>query len=170
MELLTKLGIDWKLLLAQGINFLIVLAVLYKFLYKPLLKFLDERKHRIESSLAEAKRIESELKDMEKKREETEREARRQAQEIIVAAEKEAEVRRQEVITKMKEEAQVALTEAKQRFEAEKEEAMRNLRQEAARLITQGLTKVIGKIPGGEVDKKLLNEAVDEVSRRRTKS
>ncbi|KKS92777.1 MAG: ATP synthase subunit b [Parcubacteria group bacterium GW2011_GWE2_43_12] len=149
MELLTKLGIDWKLLIAQAVNFLIVLAVLYRFLYKPLLKFLDERKRRIESSLTEAKRIESELKNLEQKRIESDREARRQAQEIIVAAEKE---------------------EAKQRFESEKEEAMRSLRQDSARLITQALTKVIGKLPSGEVDKKLVSEAVEEVSRRRTKS
>ncbi|HBH17310.1 MAG: ATP synthase subunit b [Parcubacteria group bacterium GW2011_GWD2_43_10] len=170
MELLTKLGIDWKLLIAQAVNFLIVLAVLYRFLYKPLLKFLDERKRRIESSLTEAKRIESELKNLEQKRIESDREARRQAQEIIVAAEKEAEIRRQEVINKMKQEAQAALEEAKQRFESEKEEAMRSLRQDSARLITQALTKVIGKLPSGEVDKKLVSEAVEEVSRRRTKS
>lgn len=170
MELLTKLGIDWKLLLAQSINFLIVLAVLYKFLYKPLLKFLDERKNRIESSLIEAKRIESELKDMQQKREETEREARRQAQEIIVVAEKEAENRRQEVIAKMKQEAQVALEEAKQRFESEKEEAIRSLRKESASMITLALTKIIGKLPAGEVDKKLISEAMEEVGKRRAKS
>lgn len=169
MELLTKLGIDWKLLLAQAVNFLIVLGVLYRFLYKPLLKFLDDRKNRIESSLIEAKRIEAELKDLETKRAESEREARRQAQEIIITAEKEAELRRQEVIAKMKDEAQVALAEAKQRFESEKEDAMRSLRQDAARLITQALTKMIGKIPGGEVDKKLVADALEEVSRRRSK-
>lgn len=169
MELLTKLGIDWKLLLAQAINFLIVLAVLYRFLYRPLLKLLDDRKHRIESSLAEAKRIEVELKNLAAERQASERQAKQQAEEIMAAAEKEAEVRRQEVITKMKAEAQQTLAEAKQRFEAEREESMRQLRQQAARFITQALTKVVGKLPSGEVDKKFISEAVDEVGRRRSR-
>lgn len=170
MELLTKLGIDWKLLIAQMVNFLIVLGVLYRFLYKPLLKFLDDRKRRIESSVAEAKRIETELKNMEVKRAESEREAKRQAQEIIAQAEKEADIRRQEVINKMKEEAQQTLEETKQRFESEKEESMRKLQQEAARFITQALIKVVGKLPAGKVDEKLVSEAIDEVGKRRPRS
>ncbi len=169
MELLTKLGIDWKLLLAQAVNFLIVLGVLYKLLYKPLLKFLDDRRGKIENSLQEAKRIEEELKNLEIKRQQSEIEAKRQAQEIIIQAEKEAENRRQEIIAKMKSEAEQTLAEAKQRFDVEKDKAMRNLRQEAARLITQALTKVIGKLPVSEVDSRLINEAVEEVGRRRSK-
>ncbi|MDP3986046.1 MAG: F0F1 ATP synthase subunit B [Candidatus Veblenbacteria bacterium] len=169
MELLTKLGIDWKLLLAQAANFLIVLAVLYRFLYKPLLKFLDERKRRIELSLTEAKRIETELKQLEVKRTESERDARRLAQTILAEAEREAEVRRQEVLAKVREEAQQAVAEVKQRFETEREESMRQLRQEAARFLTQAVSKIVGKLPAGEVDKKLISEAVEELGRRRTR-
>lgn len=170
MELLTKLGIDWKLLIAQAVNFLIVLAVLYRFLYKPLLKFLDERQQRIAKSLAEAQRIETELKSLEVKRQESEREAKRRAQEILMAAEAEAETRRQEMLAKMKDEARAALAAAKQRFEAEHEEAMRRLRQEAARLVTQAVSRVVGKLPSGEVDKKLVADALAEVGRRKPRS
>lgn len=169
MELLDKLGIDWKLLLAQAVNFLIVLAVLYKFLYKPLLKFLDERRNRIETSLREAKQIEQTLKELESRQEQMTIEAKRRAQEIIMAAEKEAENRRQEVMAKMKSEAQATLEEAKQRLAVEKEEAFKEVRREAARLVTQALTRVIGKLPAVEIDKKLINEALDEVSRRRSR-
>lgn len=157
-------------MLAQAVNFLIVLGVLYKFLYKPLLKFLESRRQHIEASLLQAKRIEAELKEMEVRRQTAEIEAKKQAQEIITQAEKAAEARRQEVLNKLKVEAQQAMREAKQRFDAEKEEAMRQLRQEAARLVTQSVVKVIGKLPGAEVDKKLVAEAIAEIGKRRPRS
>ena len=50
-ELLSQLGIDGKLLLSQGVNFGIVLAVLTYFIYKPLVKILNERKTKIEFGL-----------------------------------------------------------------------------------------------------------------------
>ena len=48
MELFGKLGIEWKLLLAQGLNFILLLIILRKFLYKPILKMLDERRAKAE--------------------------------------------------------------------------------------------------------------------------
>ena len=53
-ELLTTFGINWKLLLAQGFNFAVVLLVLWKFLYQPVLKMLDERRAAIEKGVKDA--------------------------------------------------------------------------------------------------------------------
>ncbi|MEK7554807.1 MAG: hypothetical protein AAB518_02370, partial [Patescibacteria group bacterium] len=53
-ELIEKLGIDWKLLLAQGANFLIILAVLRFTLYKPLIRILAERRAKIDQGLRDA--------------------------------------------------------------------------------------------------------------------
>ena len=167
MELFSKLGIDWKLLLAQAVNFLIVLAVLYRFLYKPLLNFLEQRRQRIEGSLKEAQRIEIELKAMEVKRVEVMTEAKRQAQELLTRAETEAEARRQEALTRVRAEAEKAVAEIRAKFSAERDEAMQTLRQEAARLITQVVAKVVGKLPGETVDRKLVDEALQEVGRRK---
>ena len=44
LELAEKLGLDWKLLLSQAVNFLVLLALLRQFAYKPLLKILKERR------------------------------------------------------------------------------------------------------------------------------
>ena len=55
MELLTKLGINWQLLLAQIVNFLIVLGVLGIFVYKPILNLLDARSERIRKSMDDVK-------------------------------------------------------------------------------------------------------------------
>ncbi len=166
MELLDKLGIDWKLLLAQLVNFLIVLGVLYKFLYQPIIKFLEQRRARIEASLREAQRIELELKALEIKRSEVMAEARRQGQALLKQAEAQAEAQRQETLTRVRGEAEKALAEARVRLQSEQAAALVELRKEAARLVTQAVTKIVGKMPGLELDKKLIEEAVTEVAKR----
>ena len=65
MELLSKLGIDWKLLLAQVVNFGILLGVLTVFVYRPLLDLLDARRERIAKAMEDAGRIEGQKKEME---------------------------------------------------------------------------------------------------------
>lgn len=166
MELLTKLGIDWRLLLAQIVNFLFVLAVLYKFLYRPLLTFLDQRRDRIEQSLREAKRIETELKSIEVKKAEAMAEARQQAQEVIAQAEAMAEAQRQETLLRVRGEAEKVIAEARLKIEAEQAAAIKAVRREAAKLVVQATTRVIGKLPGAVVDKELAEAAVAEVSKR----
>ena len=47
--------IDWKIIIAQAINFAVVVFVLYRFAIKPLKKNLDERKNTIEQGLSDAK-------------------------------------------------------------------------------------------------------------------
>ena len=81
MELLGKLGIDWRLLIAQIINFLLLLVILYRLLYKPVIALLDQRSAKIEKSLQAAQQIEANLKQTESER----------AQKIL-AAKKEAAV------------------------------------------------------------------------------
>ena len=51
MELLTKLGVDWKLLIAQIVNFTILVSVLTYFVYRPLLDLLDARRERIRKAV-----------------------------------------------------------------------------------------------------------------------
>jgi len=55
-ELFSKLGIEWHLILAQIINFAILLFILGRFAYRPLMKILKERQERIK--LDEEKSVE----------------------------------------------------------------------------------------------------------------
>lgn len=61
MNILDQFGVQPVLLAAQVVNFLILLFILKKFLYKPILKVLDERKKKIEESLKNAEEIEAKL-------------------------------------------------------------------------------------------------------------
>ena len=53
-QLIEVFGIDWKLILAQVVNFLILLGVLSYFLYRPVMKVLTERQQAIERGVRDA--------------------------------------------------------------------------------------------------------------------
>lgn len=63
MDILNQFGIKPVLLAAQAVNFLILLFILKKFLYGPILKVLKERKDKIAQSLKNAEEIERKLKE-----------------------------------------------------------------------------------------------------------
>ncbi len=64
-QLLSQLGIDWKLLLSQAVNFFLLLIVLRLFVYKPLLQMLHERRERIEEGIEKAKEADIRLLEAE---------------------------------------------------------------------------------------------------------
>src|SRR5580698_3729747 len=64
-QLLSQLGIDWKLLLSQAVNFFLLLIVLRIFVYKPLLQLLHDRRKRIEEGIEKAKEADIRLMEAE---------------------------------------------------------------------------------------------------------
>ena len=77
------LGIDWKILLGEMINFLIVLFLLKKFALGPFLKILRERKQKIEEGLERSMVAEEKIKEIREKREEIIAKAQQKAMEIF---------------------------------------------------------------------------------------
>ncbi len=63
MQIFSTLGIDWKLLLAQLINFAILIGVLGYFVYTPILRLLDERRERVKKAMDDARHIEQQRKE-----------------------------------------------------------------------------------------------------------
>ena len=63
-ELLSQLGIDWRLLVSQALNFLLLLAVLRIFAYGPIVKILKERKKRIEEGLEKSEEAEKRIREI----------------------------------------------------------------------------------------------------------
>lgn len=83
MEILNQFGINPLLLAAQAVNFLLLLFILKKFLYKPILKVLEERKKKIEESLRNSEAIEKKLQETEQQSEKIIAKALQQAQKIL---------------------------------------------------------------------------------------
>lgn len=163
MELLTNLGIDWRLLIAQLINFAILLAVLYKFLYKPVLKLLHERTVRIEQGLKNAQEVEIKLKQTTDEYDAKIREARGEAQKILESTQKEAEKMRANLSMKAQKEAEKIIAIGRARLSAERDRIMDEAEDELADIVAQATEHVLEGVVTPELDKQLIEQAVKKV-------
>src|SRR3990172_435545 len=91
MEILNSFGIQPVLLLAQIVNFLIIIALLRKFFYAPITKALEDRKKKIEESLKNSDEIEARLQKTNEDTAKIVAEAQNNAQILITEAKNEAE-------------------------------------------------------------------------------
>ncbi len=98
MDVLQSFGFDIRLLVASTINFVILLIILNKILYRPLLAVLDERRKKIAESLDNAQLIEKKLQETEEKQRDIVHQARESAQAMLDAAQTHAKVREEELI------------------------------------------------------------------------
>jgi len=160
MELLGNLGINGKLLIAQIINFLILLFVLYKFAYGPILKMLEERTNKIEKGLKDADESHKKLAEIVQKEKEVMAEARKEAQAIIVKAEEQAKKNKEDIITESKTQSEKILADAQKKIEEEKNKMMVEVKGEIANLVVLATEKMIGEKMDTAKDKELIEKSI----------
>lgn len=161
-DLITKLGIDWKLLVFQIINFFILLWVLKRYAYKPILGALERRQQMIAKGVEDAKKAEEGLSRLEQEKERVLREARKEEQSIVEAARKDAveyTVQSREVA---KAETAVMLEAARREAVRTKETIVREAKTELADLVVAAAEKVIRAKLDPATDRRLLEDALDE--------
>ncbi len=86
VDLLASFGIDWRLLIIQTVNFGVLLIALTYFLYKPVLKVLEERRSKIEQGVRDASEAKISLNKADKEAGEIVGQASSKAEEIILNA------------------------------------------------------------------------------------
>ena len=159
MELISKLGIDWKLLLAQIINFAILAFVLYKFVFKTVLDTLENRSKAIEKGMHDAKAAEEKLREIEVLRDKRMGETEKQVGVLLERARKDAETMKEEIITTAKTQAEDLLRRTKVQIAEEKEKLMQAVRTDVGALVIQ-LTSTLLEREFSAADQKRLGEAL----------
>ncbi|MFA5133640.1 MAG: F0F1 ATP synthase subunit B [Patescibacteria group bacterium] len=162
MELLTKLGIDWKLLIAQIVNFLVLMGVLYKFLYKPVLKMLDDRKEKIDQSLKHAEEIEKNLFKSEADKAKVLQEARNEAGKVIAEAKQMSERIREDLENKAKIESASILEQGKKQLALEKEAMFKEIKAEVADMVKAATEKILMNTDEN-ADKKVIGKTLERI-------
>lgn len=165
MDILDQFGIQPVLLAAQIVNFLIILFVLKRFFYKPIVKMLDDRRKRIEESLQNADLIEEKLQKTEEKTAEILDKSRSQAQDIISQAKIEAQRIFDEATKESREAGEQILSLARLEIAKEKETMKQELEKETMALITDVVQKVLGKTLKPSEKQNLTQKAVSEMSK-----
>ncbi|MFA6587541.1 MAG: F0F1 ATP synthase subunit B [Patescibacteria group bacterium] len=161
-DLIKQFGIEPSLLIAQIINFGIVLFVLWKFAYKPVLKVLRERQAKVKKSLEDAKAVEMKLQEAEKMKQEKILEARGEAEAILENASKESERYRQQRLAEVQSEIDGMKVHAQAEIVAQKAQALNQAKAEMVDLVISATGKVVGKSGIEKVNKALVEEAVEE--------
>lgn len=156
------LGISLPTLLAQIVNFVILLVLLYIFAYKPFMNMLDQRSNRIKESLAEADKVKAEAVKAEgdfKKRLEV---SSKEGQEVIARAIRTGEEARQRAQQEAKQEAQALVERARAEIQRERDEAIGELRQEFADLTIVAAEKVIEKSLDKQAHQQIIERVLEE--------
>jgi F-type H+-transporting ATPase subunit b len=159
-ELLTKLGIDWKLLIAQIVNFLVLLFILWKFAYGPVLAMLEKRQKKIEQGLKDADEAHKKLAESEEKQKEILRKARTEAKDIVEKAHQQAEKAKSEIAAESKVQAEKIITTAKMEIEQEKQKTIAEIKSEIGGIVIAATEKIIDEKIDGKKDKDLIEKAI----------
>ena len=159
-ELIRIFGIDWKLLLAQAVNFGVLLAVLWKFAYKPILAILRKRREDIEKGMLDARKAGEKLAGITALQAEKLEEARREALEIVNRAEALARQQKDEIMAAAASRGETLIAEARRAIAEEKNKLSAELKHEARELIRDGVLRVLHKMPPAERDRELIKEAM----------
>mgnify|MGYP006285125513 CR=1 FL=1 len=125
--------IDWFTFGAQIVNFLILVGLLKRFLYGPILEAMDAREDRISSRLTEARQEREEAKAEKEKYQSLQEDLEEARQQALAEAEQEAQQRRQELLHEAREEVSHLEREWRAALERERESFLRELSERAVK-------------------------------------
>lgn len=162
-EIFTKLGLDSALLISQMVNFILLMLLLRKYAYAPVLKMLEERSQKIEKSLADAKRIEEELKNTEETKIAEIRKAKEEAADIIKKSYDTAQANSDKSIEETRKKTQEIVAKAKEEIQSEKEKSVKEAEKQIADLAIQIAEKIIKKNLDEKTEKKLAEETLSKI-------
>ncbi|MDA0812085.1 MAG: ATP synthase F0 subunit B [Verrucomicrobia bacterium] len=168
MDIITKVlstfGVEWPMFIAQVIIFMIVYAVLQKFVFPQVTSMLEERRRRIEEGEANLAKIKSDLESAERKASEIIGDANKQAERMIREATDSAmfagEKKKQEAVA----EAGQIISKAKEASQLEHEKLMAELKRDFGRLLVDTTTKVTGRVLTQEDQDRINKDAVSQVA------
>ena len=159
VEGIAKLGINIPGLIAQLVNFFILLVVLKIFLWGPILKILDERKRRIEEGLNRAEQAASDALVTEEEARKVIEEARAEARAQNLRSQEAAAKLREELEEKARYEANQIIERAREEIRLEKEQIVQQLQSQFADLTIHAAERVISQ----SIDKSAHQRLIDEV-------
>ena len=143
-------------------NFLVFLAIIWTFAFKPISKMLADRKARIEDGLKDAEQARRDRESAEAERIATLQEARRESNEILTRAQKVAQEARDADIAATKADLERMRERAAADIEAEKQRAIGELRAEVADLALRAAGRVVGETMTSEREKRLVEQFLSE--------
>jgi len=162
-KILTDFGVQPIYLVAQIVNFIILLLILKKFLYRPILKVLKDRRQTVSDSLINAEQITAQLQTTEVKSAEKLSEASKQAREIIANSTNTGHRIIQDAHEKAQVDVDLMMEQGKQSISVERETMKNEMREELAGLVILGVEKVAGKVLNESDHTKIVDQNINRL-------
>lgn len=161
---IAKLGFNLPGLISQLVNFLILLVVLRLFLYRPLLKMIDQRKQRIEEGLNRAEQAAEQASVSEDEARRVMDDARAEGRAAIQRSQEAAERLRGELEQRARDEAEQIVTRAREEVRVERDRAIQQLHEAFADLTIAASERVIGQSLDRSAHQRLIDEVLADSS------
>lgn len=142
-DLFAAFGIDWRLLLIQAVNFGLLLLILWRFLYRPVLRIIDERRGKIAESVQKAEAADRRLAEADAEGKQVVAGAAKEAEGMIANARTRADQEAADILKRTQAKAEQVLAEAQARAEEEKRQAMMAGEKEIARAAMLAAEKLL---------------------------
>ncbi|MEW4285854.1 F0F1 ATP synthase subunit B [Priestia koreensis] len=156
-------GVAWGNVAYQLVIFLILLLLLRKFAFGPLMGIMKKREEYISNEILSAEKSNAEAKKLAEEQRELLKQSRQEIQVMMDNARKSAEDKKEEIIIAARSEAERLKESAKLEIVQEKEQAMTALRQQVASLSVLIASKVIEKELSEQDQEKLIQDYIKEV-------
>jgi F-type H+-transporting ATPase subunit b len=145
------------------ITFLVLLGLLAKFAWRPLLQALESRQERIRKSLDDADKASRELERLQQESAKILQQARIEADSIVTQTRSDAERLREELKLKAKEEADKILRNAQQQIQLQTRQAIQQIRHEVADIAVSLASKLLERNLAKEDNARLIDETLKQI-------
>ena len=163
MEVLETFGVQPILLLAQVVNFIILLFLLKKFAYKPIMKVLDERKHKIETSVRQSEEVVKKLAETESRQKEIIGRAEKESSRIIEETKLAAKKLQEETIANTNIKIEETIIRGKEAIKLEREKMVSEVKSDMADLVAETTKKILGKTLTSKDNEELVKKSLNEL-------
>ncbi len=159
----TLLSVEPGLIIWTILIFTILLLILKKFAWKPLLKSLNDREQGIKDSIARAEHLNQEAEKILAENKVMLAKADEESRKVIAEGKEYAEKIRNELISKTKDDTARMISQAKGEIEREKVGALNSLKDEIANLAVQAAGKIIDENLDAAKQKKLIESFINKI-------
>lgn len=148
------------------VTFALLLVILWKFAWNPILGGLDAREQAIQKTIDDAERLHTEAAELLEQHRRQLAQARTEGNRLLDEARQAGENMKADVLEKARSEAEKVVERAHRQIELETEQAIQSIRAETAEMAVKVAEKVIERALTGDDHRRIAEEAIAEIAAR----
>lgn len=163
MDVLNNIGFDWQVALANFVSFLIIFAILKRWVFGPVQTIIEKRRATIQEGVERSKESEAILNNAQEHSQKIIREAKQEANNIVAGAKGKGDNMVEAAVIQAEEEALKVAQKERKALEQELKNAQRELEKESAFLVSRAVQKILNEEVNQEKDKDITRRALKEL-------